>query len=72
VITGEPDAWKAGTSGSEGGRAGKGPARQAPRRAAHPTHRGPDPFHLKAVFGANTYTALRYADVARQLLQDPC
>lgn len=46
MITGEPDARKAGTSGSEGGRAGKGPARQAPRRAAHPTEFAKDLFGL--------------------------
>lgn len=33
-------------------------------------HRGPDPLHLKAVFGANTFAALRYAEIAK-LLQDP-
>ncbi len=34
------------------------------------TH-GPDPLHLAAVFGIHATTAIRYATVARQLLQTP-
>ena len=34
------------------------------------TH-GPDPLHLAAVFGIGDTTAIRYATVARQLLQTP-
>jgi integrase len=34
------------------------------------TH-GPDPLHLAAVFGIDDTTAIRYATVARQLLQTP-
>jgi integrase len=35
-----------------------------------PTH-GPDPLHLAAVFGLDDTTAIRYATIARQLLQSP-
>jgi hypothetical protein len=34
------------------------------------TH-GPDPLHLAAVFGIDDTTAIRYAAIARQLLQTP-
>ncbi len=34
------------------------------------TH-GPDPLHLAAVFGLDDTTAIRYATIARQLLQTP-
>jgi len=34
------------------------------------TH-GPDPLHLAAVFGIDDTTAIRYATIARQLLQTP-
>ncbi len=33
--------------------------------------RGPDPLHLAAVFGIDDTTAIRYATIARQLLQAP-
>jgi hypothetical protein len=31
--------------------------------------RGPDPLHLAAVFGLSNKTAIRYANMARQLLE---
>jgi len=31
--------------------------------------RGPDPLHLAAVFGLSHKTAIRYANIARQLLE---
>ena len=33
--------------------------------------RGPDPLHLAAVFGIDEETAIRYANVARALLESP-
>jgi hypothetical protein len=45
MTTGEPDAWKAGMSGSEGGRPEKDQhTTLAPRWAAHPTKTGKDTF----------------------------
>jgi hypothetical protein len=32
---------------------------------------GPDPLHLAVVFGLDDTTAIRYATIARQLLQTP-
>ncbi|MFE9642789.1 hypothetical protein ACFYO0_01230 [Streptomyces sp. NPDC006365] len=33
-------------------------------------NRGPDPMHLAAVFGISTASAIRYAQAARQILED--
>jgi integrase len=44
---------------------------RADRLLEEALHRGPDALHLTAVFGANAFTAMRYAEIARQLLQDP-
>ena len=47
---------------------GSPPRRPSTRRST--TH-GPDPLHLAVVFGLDETTAIRYATVARQLLQTP-
>jgi hypothetical protein len=44
---------------------------RADRQLEEALTRGPDPLHLAAVFGLDDTTAIRYATIARQLLQTP-
>jgi hypothetical protein len=43
----------------------------ADRQREEALARGPDPLHLTVVFGLSDGTAIRYATIARQLLQTP-
>jgi len=44
---------------------------RADRQLEEALTRGPDPLHLAAVFGLDDTTAIRYATIARQLLETP-
>ena len=45
--------------------------RRADRQLEEALTCGPDPLHFAAVFGLDETTAIRYAAIARQLLQTP-